>query len=91
VAISSSANAIEIEMPAVGLSGVPMDYAVTGLSPSETVDITLGDQRFSVNADEDGRAEINDIVIDVAGQTQFLVTAGGASAEVSIRVVPAWI
>ena len=78
-------------MPAVGLSGVPMDYAVTGLSPSETVDITLGDRRFSVNADEDGRAEIDDIVIDVTGKTQFLATAGGASAEVSIRVVPAWI
>jgi len=78
-------------MPAVGLSGVPMDYAVTGLSPSETVDITLGDRRFSVNADEDGRAEIEDIVIDVTGKTQFLATAGEASAEVSIRVVPAWI
>ena len=91
VSISSSANAIEIEMPAVGLSGVPMDYAVTGLSTSETVDITLGDRRFSVNADEDGRAEIEDIVIDVTGKTQFLATAGEASAEVSIRVVPAWI
>ena len=90
-AIASSANAIEIETPAVGLSGVPMDYAITGASPGETVDVTLGDQKFSVAADEDGRARIDDIVIDVTGVTSLFASAGNESAEASIRVVPAWI
>jgi len=91
VAISSSANAIEIVSPAVGLSGVPMDYAVTGAAPSETVSITLGEQKFTVTADEDGRAEIDDVVIDEAGETQILAAAGVETTEASVRVIPGWV
>ena len=90
-AISSSANAIEIESPAVGLSGVPMDYAITGAAPGETVNVTLGDRKFSVDADENGRAEIADIVIEETGETSLHATAGNVSAEASVRVIPAWV
>jgi len=89
--ISFSANAIEIETPAVGLSGVAMDYAVTGATPDEVVKIAIGDRRFDMTADEYGRADLIDIVVEETGQTMVVATAGNASAEVPFRVIPAWV
>jgi len=91
LAISSSTNAIEIEMPAVGLAGVPMDYAITGAAPGETVKVSLGERNFSVDADEGGRAKFVDIVIEETGNTGLTATAGNEVAEASVRVIPAWI
>jgi Na+/H+ antiporter NhaC len=90
-AISSSANAIEIETPPVGLSGIPMDYAITGASPGEAVNVTIGDRNLSAKADEDGRAEFDDISIQAVGTVSLVATAGGKSASVEFRVIPAWI
>ncbi len=90
-ALSSSANAIEIETPAVSLSGVALDYSVTGVTPGGRVDLTLGDQMFSVVADEDGLAEFADILIEESGQTSMIATVGGESRMAEIRVIPAWV
>jgi len=68
-----------------------MDYAITGAAPGETVNVTLGDRKFSVDADENGRAEIADIVIEETGETSLRATAGNVSAEASVRVIPAWV
>lgn len=90
-ALSSSANAIEIETPAVSLSGVALDYSVTGVTPGRRVDLTLGDQMFSVVADDDGLAEFDDILIEESGQTSMIATVGGESRMAEIRVIPAWV
>ncbi len=90
-ALSFSASALELETPAVGLSSVPMDYAVTGAAPGEVVEITIDDQRYSSSADENGRAEFNDLSIESAGQTSIRVTAGDATVDVDVRVIPGWL
>jgi len=90
-AISSSANAIEIETPAVSLAGVPMDYAITGAGPGETVNLRFGDRKFSADADAGGRAEFDDILIGETGLTRLVAMAGAESREAEIRVIPAWV
>jgi hypothetical protein len=58
-AFSFSANAIEIEAPAIGLSGVPLDYAVSGATPGDPVSLTVGKDRYQAIAqDEIGRAHV---------------------------------
>jgi Na+/H+ antiporter NhaC len=89
--ISFSANAIEIETPAVGLSGVPMKYAVTGVAPGASVNVTIGDQRITAVADDGGRARFDDVVLDSTGETTVLAVAGGLTAETPFRVIPAWV
>jgi len=91
LAIVSAANAIEIETPAVGLAGIPMDYAVIGAAPGETINVSLGDRKFEVEADADGRAEIVDIVIEETGRASLVATAGYDVAKASVRVIPAWV
>lgn len=86
-----SADAIEIETPAIGLSGVPMDYTVSGVTPGDSVSLKVGNERYQATAEDDGRAEFADIAIEDAGQTKLIATAGNASAETPIRVIPGWV
>jgi Na+/H+ antiporter NhaC len=90
-ALSFSAGALELEAPAVGLSGVPLDYAVTGAAPDEVVEIVIGGERRSVIADEDGRAEFNDIAIDKAGRTSLRASSGDSVIDAEVRVIPGWL
>jgi len=68
-----------------------MDYSITGVGPGETVDLALNDQKFNAIADENGRAEFDDILIDETGETSLIATAGGESARAEVRVIPAWV
>ena len=89
--VSFSANAIEIETPAVSLQGVPMDYVVTGAEPGQVVQVTIGEMAFTANADEEGSALFADITIDETGGRRLAAVAGDASAELPLRVIPAWV
>lgn len=89
--VSFSANAIEIEAPAVSLQGVPMDYVVTGAEPGQVVQVTIGEMAFTANADEEGSALFADITIDETGGSRLAAVAGDASAELPLRVIPAWV
>ena len=90
-AFSFSANAIEIETPAVALSGVPMTYTVSAAVPGESVSITVDGDSYSASADENGQAEFTDISVDAAGQASVTASAGGKSASVNVRVIPGWV
>jgi Na+/H+ antiporter NhaC len=91
LAFSFSANAIEIEAPSVGLSGVPMDYVVSGAEPGDSVTFSIGESRYQGIADDEGRADFIDIVVAQAGGTIAVATAAGQSIEASVRVIPAWV
>ena len=85
------ANAIEIETPTVGLSGIPMDYAVIAVSPSQAVSLNVAGRRYEAIANAAGRAEFDEIAIDAAGQTTLVATAGEQSTVTEFRVIPAWV
>jgi len=89
--VSFSADAIEVETPAVTLQGVPMDYVVTGAEPGQSVQVTIGERAITANADEDGSALFADVTIEESGENSLAASAGEASAEVSLRVIPAWV
>jgi len=86
-----SANAIDIETPAVSLRGVPLDYAVTGVEPGASVSLDIGGRSIRARADETGRADFADIVIEETGRSTLTATVGGASLELPVRVIPAWV
>jgi Na+/H+ antiporter NhaC len=68
-----------------------LDYAITGAVPGESVALTLGDQKFSVEADENGRAEFDDILIVESGRFTLSATTSSESANSELRVIPAWV
>jgi Na+/H+ antiporter NhaC len=88
---SFSAQAIEIETPAVALSGVSMTYAVSDATPGEIVTISIDGKSYTASADENGRAEFSEISIDAAGQSSVTAAAGGTSVSVDVRVIPGWV
>lgn len=90
-AVSFSANAIEIEAPAVGLSGIPMDYVVSGAVSGESVKFTIDGDLYNATADTDGRAEFSAIAIDGTGEAQLSATVGDETIDRQIRVIPGWL
>jgi Na+/H+ antiporter NhaC len=86
-----SVLALELETPAVGLSGVPLDYAVTGASAGETVLLQAGATRLSATADADGRAEFPDVLVGVRGVATVTASSGGETVSKDLRVIPGWV
>jgi Na+/H+ antiporter NhaC len=89
--IPLSAFAIDIETPAVGLTGVPLGYVVSGASPGSDVVLTAGDQSWSTPADADGNAAFDDVVLPEAGVANIVATAAGESVSEDLRVIPGWV
>lgn len=88
---SFSANAIEIETPAVALTGVEMTYVVSGASPGEAVRLSIDENSFDARADADGQAVFSGIALSKAGGASVSATAGDAASSVNIRVIPGWV
>ena len=86
-----SAQAIEIEAPAVSLSGVAMDYAVSAATPGQTIEIRIASKSYSAVADDEGRAEFAGITLDKSGATSIRASADGEEANLQIRVIPGWV
>ena len=60
IMIPLSAKAIEIETPAVGLAGVPLEYSVTGATAGDEVTLQVAGRQWTSTADDDGRAVFAD-------------------------------
>ena len=86
-----SAVAIEIETPAVGLAGVPLNYSVSGIDAGESVQLSAGGATYTATADADGNASFADVLIAEAGTTTIEATAGDASTSSDLRVIPGWV
>ena len=88
---SFSANAIEIETPAVALTGVEMSYAVTDVSPGDAVSISVDGKSYEAVADDSGRAAFSEVAIAASGTMTVTAKAGGETASTGIRVIPGWV
>lgn len=86
-----TAFAIDIETPAVALSGVPLTYSVTAADPGSPVRLKVNEKSYSAVADANGRAKFAEVVVDEAGETSVSASTGTASAETIVRVIPGWI
>lgn len=86
-----SAAAIEIDAPAVGLTGVALDYSVSGVASGATVTLEVAGQVFTTTADADGVANFAGVSIATAGETTLSATAGEQSASQALRVIPGWV
>ena len=89
--IPHPASAIEIETPAVGLSGVPLDYSVSGVGPGVSVRLEAGGSTYTALADAEGNATFTDVSIANAGEASVSATADGQTASQSLRVIPGWV
>ncbi len=89
--IPLSAFAIDIESPAVGLTDVPLEYVVSGVSPGGVAQLTVAGKSWSATADGDGNAAFSDVIIAKAGTTSVTATAGGELASKELRVIPGWV
>jgi len=88
---SVSAYALDIETPSLGLTGVPMEIAVTGATPGDVVSVAVGDENLWGTADADGRAVVSDITIESVGTVAITATVNGDSTTKNLRVLPGWI
>jgi len=89
--IPLTAFAIDIETPAVGLTGVALEYVVSGAPPGSVAQLTAGGQTWSATADADGNAAFDDVVLSKAGVANVTATAAGESASTDVRVIPGWV
>lgn len=88
---SFSANAIEIEAPAVGLTGVKLSYAVSVASPGGAVRLLVDGKVYEATADDDGRAEFPAVLVAKSGVTSVQATAGDETVSTDVRVIPGWV
>ena len=86
-----SSAAIEIETPPVGLTGVPVEIAVTGADAGASIALRVDDSQYLAIADAEGHAEFVDIVIDTTGVAAISAAVTGDSASAELRILPGWV
>ena len=86
-----SSAAIEIETPPVGLTGVPVEIAVTGADAGASIALRVDDSQYLAIADAEGHAEFVDIVIDTTGDAAISAAVTGDSASAELRILPGWV
>ena len=69
VFIPPTAVALELETPAVGLAGVPLDYTASGADAGAVVQLSVDGRNWSATADAAGSASFEGVVIEQAGST----------------------
>ncbi len=88
---SVSVYALDIEVPSLGLTDVPMDITVTGATPGDVVSVAVGEENLWATADADGRATVFDVTVQSIGAIAITATVDGDSTTTSLRVLPGWI
>ena len=86
-----SAYALDVEVPSIGLTNVPMDIAVIGATPGDVVSIAVGEENLWATADAEGRAIVSDVTVQSVGAIAVTATVDGDSTTTSLRVLPGWI
>lgn len=91
LAWSAGAVALEAAVPAVILDEVPFEFVASGVPAGATVEVELDGRRYSVTADENGRATLPDLVARGSGRQTIGYAAAGESGTVELRVMPGWV
>jgi Na+/H+ antiporter NhaC len=84
-------HAIDIEVPPVGLTDVPLQIVVSDLVCGDVVTVNIDGEDHWVTADFDGRATVPDVSIAEIGSVTIIASIGESTAEASVRVLPGWI
>ncbi len=91
ILVPLSASALEIEAPAVGLAGVPLEYVVSGAAQGDVVTLNVAGGAWRAAADINGVATFDDILVREPGGAVITATAGGDSVSAVLRVIPGWV
>lgn len=91
VFIPLPAAALEIETPAVGLTGVSHTYTVSGAAAGEAVRLAVAGHEWTATADADGNAVFDNIVIADKGSATITASAADTSMSKDLRVIPGWV
>jgi Na+/H+ antiporter NhaC len=86
-----SSIAIEIETPAVGLTGVPLAYSVSGVPEGAAAQLSVAGSTWTATADADGVATFDDVLIEEAGTMVVSASAGAQATTTDLRVIPGWV
>ncbi len=86
-----AANAIEIELPAIGLTAVPIKITVNGAAAGELISLSVSGKDYSATADDDGQALFDAVMVNATGTVNFVATAGAETSAAKLRVVPGWV
>jgi Na+/H+ antiporter NhaC len=86
-----SATAIELDTPAVGLAGVPLDYRVAGVPAEAPVSLGVGSETFVGTADANGTVTFEGVMIPTTGEVAVTAMAGGESTSTQLRIIPGWV
>lgn len=88
---SAYAAALEIETPAVGLTGVPLDYTVSGVAADAAVQLLADGQTYTAVANAEGIADFAEVVIAEPGLSTLTATSENATSIKDLRVIPGWV
>jgi len=89
--LSLPVAALEIATPAVGLTGVGLDYAVSSAEVGAAVTLEAGGNTVTVLADSDGVASFAGVAIAEAGVAIITASSGATAVSQELRVIPGWV
>jgi Na+/H+ antiporter NhaC len=89
--VPCGALAMQIETPDVGLTETGLEYAVSGVAPGEAVTLSVGGKTYRAEADADGRAVFDGVVITQSGTITLSAMTDSEAASTDLRVIPGWL
>ncbi len=83
--------ALELESPAVGLAGVPLEYRVAGADSGAAVSLAVAGIQYEAVADDAGTAVFPGISVQSAGAANVAILSGDSRLSTELRVIPGWV
>ena len=88
---SFAADAIDIELPRIGLAEVPLEIAVAGVAEGARVSMVFAGIDYTAIADNDDRAVFSDLSTPTVGTIAIAVSVGQQTTLAELRVLPGWV
>jgi Na+/H+ antiporter NhaC len=89
--LSLHVSALEIDTPAVGLTGVGLGYSVAGAEAGAEVTLAVGGRTWPATADAEGTAVFKGVAIVDPGVAIVTVSSDVRTTSTELRVIPGWI
>ena len=83
--------ALDLESPAVGLAGVPLEYRVAGADAGADVSLEVAGIRYDAVADDAGTAVFAGIAVQSAGAANVAILSGDSQLSTELRIIPGWV
>ena len=86
-----AALALDLEVPDVGLAGVPLDYRASGGEAGAELILNIAGARHVATADAEGAATFADVAVARTGIVAVVLASCMQRLERELRVVPPWM